>query len=310
MHIIRVSHIILHMGIIPKPPWLKRRLPGAGQSTTVAACVRNHFLHTVCEEARCPNQMECYGRGTATFLLLGPACTRRCTFCAVDKSAVQPPDDQEPRRAAEAVSLLGLTYCVLTMVTRDDLPDGGAGHVAESIEAVREKGRNIAIEALISDLGGNPDSLERVLAAGPDVLNHNIETVPRLYTEVRPQADYQRSLRLLSAAAESIPAPVIKSGLMLGLGETRDEVLRVMDDLLWAGCHALTLGQYLAPSGRHHPVVRYVQPDEFEKYREDALNRGFYGVASGPFVRSSYQADRLYLHAKKPSAISSQPETS
>lgn len=286
-----------------KPPWLKRRLPAAGQGARVSACIRDHFLHTVCEEAHCPNQMECYGRGTATFLLLGPACTRSCTFCAVDRSAVHSPDVQEPRRIAEAVSRLGISFSVLTMVTRDDLPDGGAGHVAATIAAVREKGRDIGIEALISDLDGNRQGLERVLAAGPDVLNHNVETVPRLYPRVRPQADYSRSLELLSRAADFVPPLVIKSGLMLGLGETRGEVHMVMDGLLGAGCRVLTLGQYLAPSKKHHPVIRYVHPHEFEEYREEALKRGFHGVASGPFVRSSYRAERLYLQAKELSAI-------
>jgi lipoic acid synthetase len=284
---------------IPKPPWLKRRLPSAGQSAMVSASIRNHFLHTVCEEARCPNQMECYGQGTATFLLLGPGCTRRCTFCAVDKSTLRPPDDKEPQRTAEVVSLLELKYCVLTMVTRDDIPDGGAGHIAKTIEALRKKCGKIRIEVLISDLGGNRNSLERLLTEGPDVLNHNVETVPRLYPKVRPQADYHRSLELLSRAATFMPHPVIKSGVMLGLGETKDELHRVMDDLRKAGCHILTLGQYLAPSKKHHPVIRYVHPDEFEEYREDALKRGFYGVASGPFVRSSYRADQLFFHAKE-----------
>ncbi|MGD8227514.1 MAG: lipoyl synthase [Desulfobacteraceae bacterium] len=277
-----------------KPPWLVRRLPPAGQRETVMAIIEDEALHTVCQEAHCPNQMECYSRGTATFLLLGPGCTRRCTFCTVDKSAVQPPDKGEPSRTAEAVAQLKLNYCVLTMVTRDDLQDGGAGHVAQTVLAIREKCPSVRVEVLISDLSGNWDALETVLATEPQVLNHNVETVPRLYATVRPQADYRRSLHLLSRASESAPSVVTKSGLMLGLGETRDELLKVMDDLRETGCHLLTLGQYLAPSAAHHPVIRYVPPEEFEEFRQEALTRGFCEVASSPYVRSSYQADRLY----------------
>ncbi len=282
-----------------KPSWLKRRLPPAGKGAEVISSIRSRYLHTVCEEAHCPNQMECFGRGTATFLLLGPGCTRRCTFCAVEKTDVHPPDEGEPARTAEAVSQLGLRFCVLTMVTRDDIQDGGAGHVARTIEVIREKYKDTGIEVLISDLGANWKALERVLAVQPDVLNHNVETVPRLYSQVRPRAGYRRSLELLSRAAKYIPPIVIKSGIMLGLGETRDEVLWVMDDLRNAGCHLLTIGQYLAPSKKHHPVIRYVHPDEFEAFGVEAKKRGFYGVASGPYVRSSYQADRLFLSARE-----------
>jgi lipoic acid synthetase len=262
------------------------------------AIIKNGSLHTVCQEAHCPNQMECYSRGTATFLLLGPGCTRRCTFCTVDKSAIHPPDEGEPSRTAVAVARLKLNYCVLTMVTRDDLHDGGAGHIARSVLAIHEKCVGVRVEVLISDLGGDWDALETVLATGPQVLNHNVETVPRLYATVRPQAHYSRSLHLLSRASESAPSVVTKSGLMLGLGETKDELLRVMDDLREAGCHLLTLGQYLAPSATHHPVIRYVPPEEFEEFRQEALGRGFYGAASSPYVRSSYQADQLYRLAR------------
>lgn len=285
-------------GIRKKPPWLVRRIPSGGQLETVMAIIKNGSLRTVCQEAHCPNQMECYSRGTATFLLLGPGCTRRCTFCTVDKSAIHPPDKGEPSRTAEAVSQLKLTYCVLTMVTRDDLDDGGAGHVARTVSAIHERCTGVHVEVLISDLGGNWDALETVLATGPQVLNHNVETVPRLYDTVRPQADYRRSLRLLSRATQSASSVVTKSGLMLGLGETKVELLKVMDDLREAGCHLLTLGQYLAPSAAHHPVIRYVPPEEFEEFRQEALGRGFYGVASSPYVRSSYQADQLYLIAR------------
>ena len=278
----------------PKPPWLKRRLPAVGQSGLVMKALKSRALHTVCEEAHCPNQMECYGEGTATFLLLGPACTRSCAFCAVDKSRVHPVDENEPTHIAEAVAQMSLRYCVLTMVTRDDLPDGGAGHVARTLNAIREQNPGVILEALISDLNGDWDALGTVLAARPDVLNHNLETVPRLYGTVRPQADYGRSLALIARAANLRPPLVIKSGLMLGLGEKREELLAVMDDLLESGCQLLTLGQYLAPSKKHHPIVRYVPPDEFEDYETEGLARGFQGIASAPLVRSSYQAEQMY----------------
>ena len=282
-----------------KPPWLRRRLPPSGQSAAVVAAIKNRGLHTVCEEAHCPNQLECFAAGTATFLLLGPSCTRCCTFCAVDKSPVHMPDPEEPLRTAEAVAEMKLQFCVVTMVTRDDLPDGGAQHVARTIEAIREKSLNSGIEVLISDLGGNWAALEVVLTAMPDVLNHNLETVPRLYSQVRPQANYQRSLRLLARARSHVPPLVTKSGLMVGLGEQKDEVLEVMGDLRQAGCNVLTLGQYLAPSERHHPVVRYVSPEEFAEYEAHALQRGFNGVASAPLVRSSYRAGELYRTARQ-----------
>jgi lipoic acid synthetase len=282
-----------------KPPWLRRRIPAPGRNATVVAAVKGRGLHTVCEEAHCPNQMECFSRGTATFLLLGPSCTRRCTFCAVDKSSVQPPDPGEPFRTAQAVAQMELNFCVVTMVTRDDLPDGGAGHVIRTIEAIRKECPGIGIEILISDLAGNWDALERVLIARPEVFNHNLETMPRLYPGVRPKADYRRSLELLARAAAHVPPMVIKSGLMLGLGEKKHEVLQAMDDLRSSGCHLLTLGQYLAPSSKHHPIVRYVHPEEFDEYQREALKRGFLEVASAPLVRSSYKAAQLYNTARE-----------
>ena len=279
----------------PKPPWLRRRLATAGSSGMVQASLAASGLFTVCQEAQCPNQGECYGRGEATLLLLGPSCTRRCTFCAVSKVRPSPPDPEEPAKAAHVASEMGLTYVVLTMVTRDDLPDGGAAHVAATIEALHQALPGVGVEALISDLGGSADYLQTVLAAGPRVLNHNLETVPRLYGELRPQARYHRSLEVLGRAADA--GALTKSGLMLGLGESRDELLAVFDDLLATGCRMLTLGQYLAPSREHHPVVRYVPPEEFDSLREDALARGFVAVASGPYVRSSYQAGELWRQA-------------
>lgn len=280
---------------LPKPPWLRRKIAPAGSSGLVQATLAAGGLFTVCQEAQCPNRGECHGRGEATFLLLGPACTRRCTFCAVTKVKPTPPDPQEAANTARAAAELGLTYVVLTMVTRDDLPDGGAAQVAATIEALHQALPGVGVEALISDLGGSAEALQTVLEAGPRVLNHNLETVPRLYGELRPQARYGRSLEVLKRAATA--GALAKSGLMLGLGESRDELLAVLDDLLATGCRMLTLGQYLAPSRAHHPVVRYVPPEEFDSLRQAALARGFVAVASGPYVRSSYQAAQLWRQA-------------
>ena len=277
-----------------KPTWLVKRVPKTGKAEAVSGLLSDLSLSTVCEEAHCPNQSECFGQGTATFLLLGPDCTRNCTFCAVNHAQPAPPDSTEPERIAEAVSKMKLTYCILTMVTRDDLPNGGAGHVAATITAVRKTSPQAHMEVLVSDFNGENRALDLVLNASPDVLNHNLETVPRLYPSVRPMADYHRSIRLLKKAHGFMPRIITKSGLMLGLGETKREVLNTMDDLLSAGCNTITLGQYLAPSGLHHPVVRYVPPEEFEELKEAAISRGFIGVASGPYVRSSYHGERLF----------------
>ncbi|MCB2185239.1 MAG: lipoyl synthase [Deltaproteobacteria bacterium] len=280
----------------PKPPWLKHRLPPAGRVRGLEELHRGLGLHTVCREAHCPNRGECFAAGTSTFLLLGPTCTRACRFCAVRQGAPSPPDPAEPARVARAVAAMGLTYCVLTMVTRDDLPDHGAGQVARTLAAVREACPATGLEVLISDLGGRADCLATVLAARPAVLNHNLETVPRLYARARPGADYGRSLELLARAAQA-PGGGIKSGLMLGLGERPDEVRQVLGDLLAAGCGLLTLGQYLAPSPEHLPVARHLPPAEFAAWREEALALGFRAVASGPLVRSSYQAHALWQAA-------------
>ncbi|MEJ2098443.1 MAG: lipoyl synthase [Desulfobacterales bacterium] len=283
----------------PKPPWLRKKIPAAGLNAEILATIKEGAMHTVCAEAKCPNQMECFSKGNATFLLLGPNCTRRCRFCAVGKNPVQPPDPAEPLRTARAVARMGVGFCVLTMVTRDDLPDGGAEQIARTIRAIRRECPGVGVEMLISDLAGNRAALKTVLKAGVEVLNHNIETVPRLYPTVRPQADYRRSIDLLAASKELAPQILTKSGMMLGLGETKDEVLQAMDDLIGAGCELLTLGQYLAPSDRHHPVVRYVTPEEFDDYQVAAKKRGFLGVASAPLVRSSYRAGWLYQNALK-----------
>ena len=284
----------------PKPDWLRIKLPSGSQLNDTMTAISDRSLFTVCVEAQCPNRANCFSKGTATFLLLGPNCTRSCTFCAVGKSKVSPPDPFEPVHIAEAVKKLGLTYCVLTMVTRDDLTDGGGGHIANTITAVRSLSPDIDIEVLISDLAGNTAALKIVLDAGPVVLNHNIETIPRLYETVRPQADYQRSLNVLNNAAQSHHDVIAKSGMMLGLGETEAEVLATMQDLRSAGVRLLTLGQYLSPSDIHHPVIRYVHPDEFQEFERKGLVMGFDAIASAPLVRSSYKAGDLYRSIVRP----------
>ena len=274
-----------------KPEWL--RIPPApteGQGD-VRRALGNLKLHTVCQEAACPNLRECFGRGTATFLILGDTCTRDCTFCAISRGHACAPDPDEPAHVAEAVRSLGLTHVVVTSVTRDDLPDGGAAHFAATIRAVRAASPDTTIEVLIPDFQGDADALAAVLDARPDVLNHNVETVPRLYPEVRPSARYARSLELLRRAADSPAGAVVKSGLMVGLGETYAEMAAAFRDLRDAGVASLTVGQYLAPSKAHHPVVAYIPPAVFDAYREEALALGFLHVASGPFVRSSYRAE-------------------
>ncbi|MFZ0132732.1 MAG: lipoyl synthase, partial [Desulfobacterales bacterium] len=254
-------------------------------------------LHTVCQEAKCPNIWECFSSRTATFLILGDRCTRNCRFCAVAHLPVEPPDAGEPERVAEAVAKMGLGYVVVTSVTRDDLPDGGAGHFAATIRAIRRRVPRAGIEVLIPDFQGNAAALRSVLDARPHVLNHNIETVPRLYAEVRPGAVYSRSLALLGQARRHDASVATKSGLMLGLGETDTEIRQTLRDLLDVGCRLLTLGQYLQPSRDHLPVARYVPPAEFDQWKQSALQMGFNEVASGPFVRSSYHAQELFSTA-------------
>lgn len=256
-------------------------------------------LHTVCQEAMCPNIWECFSNQTATFLILGDCCTRNCRFCAVSKRPVELPDPHEPARVAAAVRDLSLSYVVITSVTRDDLPDGGAGHFARTIRQIRSDSPGVNIEVLIPDFKGDRKALQTVIEASPDVLNHNMETVLRLYPAVRPEADYKRSLLLLKRVKEIKPTTRTKSGLMLGLGETDSEIEQTLLDLLDADCRMLTLGQYLQPSKSHLPVERFVHPDEFDQLRVTALDMGFTDVASGPFVRSSYHAKELF-HTAKP----------
>jgi len=278
----------------PKPSWLKRRLPTGPDYEKVRSLLNRGKLHTVCQEAKCPNIWECFSRQTATFMILGSRCTRNCRFCAVDHGPVDPLDPDEPRRVADAVRDLDLHYVVITSVTRDDLPDGGASQFAATVKAIHSAVQDVLVEVLIPDLKGSYPALEKILAVGPDVLNHNIETVPRLYPAARPEAGYHRSLKLLKYVRGYDPLIETKSGLMLGLGETAEETRRTLADLCGADCRILTLGQYLQPTRQHLPVRRFIPPDEFDAWRKFALELGFVEVASGPFVRSSYHAKTLY----------------
>lgn len=275
-----------------KPEWLKIRVQDNTDKRKVEEMLSRFGLNTVCEEADCPNRMECFSRRTATFMILGRRCTRNCTFCNVEKNAPDPVDILEPEHVAQAVAELGLRHAVVTSVTRDDLADGGAGHFAEVIRSIRKEDSTVTIEVLIPDFKGSLDALKTVITAGPDIINHNVETVPRLYPEVRPMAVYKRSLELLGRVKSINNNIYTKSGIMLGLGETEDEVLEVFGDLRKEGCDFLTIGQYLAPSKLHHPVVEYIHPESFEKYENMAQKAGFRHVASGPFVRSSYHAEQ------------------
>ncbi|MBU4198834.1 MAG: lipoyl synthase [Verrucomicrobia bacterium] len=297
------------------PPWIRIRLKTDGHYAAVQNALETSSLHTVCENAQCPNKQECFNRGTAAMMILGNLCTRQCRFCAVRGGTPLSVDPDEPARVANLAARLGIRHVVVTSVTRDDLPDGGAAVYAETITRLKALPA-VTVEVLIPDFQGDIQAINRVLSAGPDVFNHNLETVARLQPAIRPQADFHRSLSVLrtasaysagvkptlraqlqSAAMKAGPAsphPLVKSGLMVGLGETDDELFEALDDLRAVGCEALTLGQYLAPSRRHVPVDRFVPPDQFARYRERALAMGFTAVAAGPLVRSSYNAETLF----------------
>jgi lipoyl synthase len=278
----------------PRPEWLKVRLRADESFSRVQQMIADLSLHTVCQEARCPNIYECWGEGTATFMILGDICTRHCGFCAVSKGKPRPLDPEEPRHVGEAVQRLGVRHAVVTSVNRDELPDGGALHFAQTIQWIRRLNPGTRVEVLIPDFCGNEAALNMVLQARPDVLNHNTETVPRLYKRVRPDARYEQSLDLLRRAHARKPEwPMLtKSGLMVGLGETVDELLDVFRDLAATGCDILTVGQYLAPTPRYIPIEKYYSPAEFAHLRDEALRMGFRYVESGPLVRSSYHAGR------------------
>jgi lipoic acid synthetase len=275
------------------PRWLKRNVPKGNANHFTARLLEELQLETVCDNAKCPNRMECYSQKTATFMILGNVCTRPCGFCSVAKGKTQDVEFDEPDRLAEAAARLGLAHVVITSVTRDDLPDGGADHFYRCVLAVRQR-TGAAVEVLTPDFLGKPGAIERLVASRPEVFNHNTETIPRLYRDVRGRkSDYRWTLSLLRSVRQLDPAIKVKSGLMLGLGESRDELLDTLADLLAAGCQMLTLGQYLQPSPDHLPVVRYVPPEEFDELGTAARHMGFAQVASGPFVRSSYHAREM-----------------
>jgi lipoic acid synthetase len=277
-----------------KPEWLTLQAPNAEVLDKIKQLLDKSSLHTVCEDAVCPNVGECFASKTCTFMILGNICTRHCSFCAVGHGRPQALDPAEPQSVAAAARELGLKHVVVTSVTRDDLADGGASHFAATIRAIHQELPFATVEVLIPDFQGRTDLLDRVTAAGPDVINHNIETIPRLYSSVRPQALYSRSLALLRSVHESGKDILSKSGLMLGLGETESEVIAAMEDLRAAQCDILTLGQYLSPSPAHHPVFEYVHPDAFKKMEKIGYDLGFLEVNAGPLVRSSYHADGIF----------------
>jgi lipoyl synthase len=278
------------------PEWIKTSRRSVMHETM--HLLRRHRLSTVCEEARCPNRGECFSKPTAAFLILGPQCTRSCAFCSVDAGVPRTVDHNEPEQVAAAASEMNLGYIVITSVTRDDLPDGGAGHFAKTVAAVRAALPKARIEVLIPDFNGNTAALDVVLEAKPDVLNHNMETVARIYSKVRPKAYYGRSLSLLANAKCSAPDIFTKSGFMLGLGETIEEVMELLSDLRNNGCDLLTIGQYLQPTKKNLPVVEYIRPETFAALRKRALGMGFRFVASGPLVRSSMHAQEMYDDAR------------
>jgi lipoic acid synthetase len=281
------------------PPWLKKRLPTGGAVAETRAILQELGLETVCRSAHCPNLSECFARHTATFMILGSHCTRSCRFCAVDHAAPDAVRQDEPEAVAEAAARMHLRHVVVTSVTRDDLPDGGAGHFARVVRAVRSRLPEAVIEVLTPDFQGDRAAVATVVDAAPRIFNHNVETVPRLYGDIRPQAEYRRSLDVLRYARERARSAApdrlyTKSGVMVGCGETREELSAVLADLRSAGCDIVTVGQYLAPSGGHWPVARFVPPEEFAEIEAEARSLGFPAVASGPFVRSSYNAGALF----------------
>lgn len=278
-----------------KPDWLKVKIQGSGISEGVRKTLADLELNTVCTEANCPNRMECYEKGTATFMILGRNCTRNCTFCNVARALPDPVNEKEPQNIAKAVNKLGLRHAVITSVTRDDLPDQGAGQFVKVVEEIRKANKKITIELLIPDMQGKKELLDLIIASHPDVLNHNLETVPELYDKVRPMADFERSLQVIKYFKDKDPQMISKSGLMLGLGEREEQLLSALERLAETGCDILTLGQYLQPSPKHYPVLEYVKPETFDFYKEKAYKMGFKQVSSAPLVRSSYYAEDLSL---------------
>ncbi|RKY87090.1 lipoyl synthase [candidate division KSB1 bacterium] len=276
------------------PFWLKRKINFNKKYIEIKGLLEKYNINTVCQSALCPNISHCFGNGTATFLILGKYCTRNCRFCAIEKGRPLPPSPEEPVNIAKMVEILGLSYVVITSVTRDDLPDGGAEHFARTIRLVKSLNSKIIIEVLIPDFNGSTEALKNVIEASPDILNHNIETVPRLYSEIRPLANYERSLELLSSAKKIKNKIIVKSGIMLGLGESFDEIINTMKDLKEHSCEIVTIGQYLQPTKNHYPVKKYYTPDEFEEIKERISEFGFKHIECGPLVRSSFHAQEQF----------------
>ncbi|KAB3531138.1 lipoyl synthase [Alkaliphilus serpentinus] len=276
-----------------KPSWLRIKVPQGQNLDYVKTILSDYSLNTVCQEANCPNKLECYSKKTATFMILGRECSRNCRFCNISHGELQPVDEMEANNVAEASVKLGLKHVVVTSVTRDDLPDGGASHFAAVINAIKLKDANMIIEVLIPDFRGSEEALKKVVLAQPHIINHNVETVPRLYDDVRPMADYKQSLNLIKQVKEINNRIYTKSGIMVGMGETEKEVTKVMKDLREVGCDFLTVGQYLPPGRDYYPLVEYVTPETFERYKEIGIKLGFSAVASSPLVRSSYNAAEM-----------------
>ena len=276
------------------PDWIIEGLKQREKSKDLLHYLEDKGIATICKEAQCPNIGTCFDKRTATFLIMGSICTRDCTFCAVTSGTPNPLVSNEPKRIAETVKVLCIKHAVITSVTRDDLADGGAEHFVNTIDAIRRLNNGITIEVLIPDFNGNLSSVNKIMEAHPEVINHNIETAKELYKEIRPKADYNRSLEILRKLNEKSDGIITKSGIMVGLGETEEEVYETMDDLIEVGVKILTIGQYLRPTTRHYEVKRFVSPEEFDRYRDIGLEKGFMGVASGPFVRSSYRAKEMY----------------
>lgn len=272
------------------PPWLRVKLPGNKNFASTGELLEGLGLNTVCQNAKCPNIFECFSQKVATFLILGQNCSRNCAFCNINSSSPEPVDETEPKRVAKAVERLGLRHAVITSVTRDDLADGGADHFAQTIKEIRGINNQTTLEVLIPDFKGDNKALETVLNERPEILNHNVETTPELYPEIRPQADYKQSLKVLKRAKELNPEGKIKSGFMVGLGETDEQVKQILRDLYRTGCDIVTIGQYMRPSRNHPPVKRYVHPEDFEKYQKTGEDMGIAHVFSAPLVRSSYNA--------------------
>jgi lipoic acid synthetase len=280
------------------PIWLREKAPDTALLTSMKAMLDKLGLHSICESANCPNQGRCFAQGTVTFLILGDICTRTCRFCAVKKGIPSTPDPSEPENVAEAIKNLNLNYTVLTSVTRDDLLDGGSDHFSKAVRAIKSSMPSVVIELLVPDFQGSLKAIQKLVAEYPHVINHNIETVPRLYSEIRPKAHYLRSLELLRAVKEMNSHIVTKSGLMLGMGEDHQEVIQVLKDLRDVNCDIVTMGQYLSPSKSHYPVVKYLTSEEFCRLEEIGLAMGFRGIAAGPFVRSSFNAASLHQRAR------------